>query len=324
MMEKYNLGIDIGGTAVKIGIVTIDGKIVHKWEIPTNKTEQGKHIVKEVWESISTFMHNNSIPLNTIQGMGIGAPGFVNREAGIIYEAVNIGWKNFDLAAQFKTISNLPVFVENDANMAALGEFWRGAGDLAPNMIAITLGTGVGGGVIANGTLLDGVNGTAGEIGHLTVDPNGYLCNCGRHGCLETVASATGIVRQAYETAKKHPSGQINQFIQENKTITTKDIFHLASLGDEDANEIIMYTADVLGLAIANIATVINPEKVLLGGGVSKAGNQFIEPLKKAFKKYALSRISAACEFSIAKLGNDAGIIGASYLVNEKCNANRK
>lgn len=191
-MREIIIGVDIGGTTVKIGFIKENGDILGKWEIPTNISNAGKLIVDDVWNSITTKLTEFSVEKSSVLGLGVGAPGFIDAAIGYVHEAVNIGWKDFNLADQLKEKSGLPVFVENDANVAALGENWTGAGNQAKNLIAVTLGTGVGGGIIVDGTILSGANGMAGEIGHMTVDPAGYPCNCGRSGCLETIVSATG------------------------------------------------------------------------------------------------------------------------------------
>lgn len=317
-MEKFILGIDIGGTTVKIGIVNEDGNIHSKWEIPTNIENQGASIAKDIWSSVQVKLATLKIENESLQGIGIGAPGFIDEETGLVYKAVNIGWENFDLANQFRELADLPVYVANDANVAALGENWVGAGNQANNLIAVTLGTGVGGGIIANGAMISGENGTAGEIGHITIDPEGYECNCGNRGCLETITSATGMVRQAMALIEKHPESELTVHYNKQGSITTKDIFDLANQGDQLSEQIIHHTADVLGFAISNIAVVVNPSKILIGGGVSQAGESFISQIETQFRKYALPRVSEICEFKVAELGNDAGMIGAAYLVKEK------
>jgi glucokinase len=315
MNKNIIVGVDIGGTTVKIGLLKIDGKIIKKWEIETKKSKDGTQVVDDIWDSVLITLTELSIDLEQLLGIGIGAPGFIDGENGYVYEAVNLGWKDFNLADYMSSKSGLPVFVENDANIAVIGENWLGAGNHSKDVIAVTLGTGVGGGIITSGKILNGANGTAGEIGHIIVDTSGYTCNCGRKGCLETIASATGIARQAMKIVKDKPASKLAKVFEENKTINSKDVFELAALGDDDCNQIIDYTADVIGFALANLSITLNPSKILIGGGVSKAGNQLLHPIKKYFTKYALPRISEACELRIAELGNDAGIIGAAYLV---------
>lgn len=314
-MEKVIIGIDIGGTTSKLGILNRQGTILLKWEIPTSKADKGDILVRDIWQSIQSKLTLEQ--KNNILGIGVGAPGFIDGTTGLVYEAVNIGWKNFQLAEQFSQLTKLPVFVENDANIAALGENWVGAGNQVENLIAITLGTGVGSGIIAAGTILNGVNGTAGEIGHITIDPNGYPCNCGRRGCLETVCSATGIVRQAMALAEEKPDSNLAKFIGESGALTAKDVFALAKKGDTLCQTVVEHTGDTLGRTIADLAIIINPSIILIGGGVSKAGDQLLSVIKEAFHKYALPRVSNVCEIKLAQLGNDAGIIGAAYLVEQ-------
>jgi len=316
-MEKVMIGVDIGGTAVKIGFITESGDIITKWEIPTNTANNGLSIVEDVWTSIEDELGQQNILRENLIGMGVGAPGFIDGESGFVYEAVNIGWKGMPLAERFKKISQLPVFAANDANVAALGENWLGAGQQAKNLLAVTLGTGVGGGVIVGGQIVSGESGTAGEIGHITVDTEGAACNCGRIGCLETITSATGIVRQAMKQIKNHPNSDLAAYYQQAGDITAKDIFERAKLGDALCQQIVEHTADILGFVIANVATVINPSKILIGGGVSKAGADFIEQIDHNFNKYALGRIRSICQVTAAQLGNDAGMIGAAFLVKQ-------
>lgn len=317
-MNELLIGIDIGGTSIKVGIIENNGVIIEKWKIPTNISNDGEAIVGDIWNSIVDKIELLNLNNTSITGIGVGAPGFINTDTGFVYEAVNIGWRNVDLANQLGLRSGLPVFIENDANIAVLGENWTGAGNQSKNLIAITLGTGVGGGIIANGTILNGENGMAGELGHIKVEENGYACNCGNHGCLETIASATGIVRQAMEKISAFPDSLLGKTYKENQWISAKDIFELAADGDSISNNIIKYTADILGQLIANMGVIINPSKVLIGGGVSTAGDQLIDEIKTSFEKHALPRVVDACEIKAAQLGNDAGIIGGAFLVLDK------
>lgn len=318
-MDELIIGVDIGGTSVKIGLINYDGKIVYKWEIPTNKDHQGRGIVDDVWNSITETLSKQNIGKRII-GIGVGAPGFVNRKTGIVEEAVNIGWKNFELRDAFHHLSDLPVFIENDANLAALAENWQGSGEQSEDAMFITLGTGVGGGIIVNGEIMNGVNGTAAELGHILVDLNGSRCNCGRTGCLETIASATGIVRQSMDEVSNNPNGALASHYKRHGKLEAKDVFNLAEDGDMASENIIDKTMDVLGLAIANTAVIINPSQIIIGGGVSKAGERLLSKINRSFKKYALPRISECCELRLAELGNDAGIIGAAYLVKKGLN----
>jgi len=317
-VKRYYLGIDIGGTSSKIGIIEEKGTILEKWEIPSKINGQTDQIPKKIWESIKIKLKKYSIDYDQIFGIGAGAPGFINAEKSEVAQAVNLGWIDYPLGRILHKISGLPVYIENDANIAALGENWVGSGAMSKNLIAITLGTGVGGGIIANGQILTGVNGTAGEFGHMTVKKDGYPCNCGRQGCLETIASATGISRIAEERITQFPSSiLVTQFKEKNK-LTSKDVFEAYELEDPCAIEVVNYVTDILGFAISNVAHVINPEEIVIGGGVSKAGKYLLDPIKKAYQKYTLPRTFSGSSFSIASLGNDAGIIGAAFLVKQK------
>lgn len=317
-MVKFIIGLDIGGTSVKIGFIDEQGEVMEKWSIPTNKENEGVSIVSDITHSITGKLNALQMDKQKLIGIGAGAPGFIDVSTGFVYEAVNIGWQNFDLAGELQENFGVPVFISNDANVAVLGENWKGAGRRVRNVIAVTLGTGVGGGIIANGQILGGVNGTAGEIGHITVQPGGYTCNCGRKGCLETIASATGILRQAKDQIRLHPQSDMAAYYREQGDITTKDIFELAGKGEKLSAQILQYTFDLLGRVIANIGLVINPSKILIGGGVSLAGEPMLRMVSNAFEKYALPRVYDVCEVKIAQLGNDAGIIGAAFLVKQK------
>lgn len=317
MEKNIIIGIDIGGTSTKIGFIHNNGEVIYKWEIPTNLQDEGKYIVPEIWESIMSNLERKQINSESIVGIGAGAPGFIDTAKGIVHKAVNIGWVNFKLAELLEQVSNLPVFIGNDANIAALGEHWQGAGKGAYNLIAVTLGTGVGGGIILNGEVVGGANGTAGEIGHMTVDSNGIPCNCGRKGCLETIVSATGIVRQGLDKIKENPNSPLATFYKEENMLTAKDIFTLANEGDSDCEAIVQHTGNLLGFTISNLAIVLNPSKVLIGGGVSKAGDQLLTIIRSSFEAHTLPRTKEICDIEIAQLGNDAGIIGAAYLVKQ-------
>ncbi|WP_163526360.1 ROK family glucokinase [Halobacillus ihumii] len=312
--DKYCFGVDIGGTTIKLAVLSTEGEIIKKWEIPTNKSERGKHIAGDIQEAIEAARSELNIHKSNILGIGVGAPGFINTKTGFIYVAVNIGWEDYDFGNELSELSGYSVWVDNDANLAALGENWLGAGNGAENVIAVTLGTGVGGGIIANGQIISGANGMAAEIGHMTVIPHGGApCNCGKSGCLETETSATAIVRKAKEVLTAFPDSSLNKV----KDMTAKKVFQAAADDDPGAKKVLESVTDTLGLAIANLAIAVNPNKIIIGGGVSKAGAQLLTPLKETFQLYALPRTIKACTFEIAELGNDAGVIGGAYLVKE-------
>ncbi len=319
MSEKWYVGIDVGGTTVKMAFISQEGDLLKKWEIPTNTSDGGKQIPTDIAQSITEKLDELNEPSNRLLAIGMGAPGFIEMETGYIYLAVNIGWRDFHLRELLETETNLPVVVDNDANIAALGEMWRGAGGEAENILFVTLGTGVGGGIVANGQILHGANGMAGEIGHITSIPEGGApCNCGKTGCLETIASATGIVRTATEGLKAHPDSSLQAIYLKNGALTAKDVFEAVNAGDAWAQQVLDHTAFYLGLALANLSNSINPDKIVIGGGVSKAGNALIEPLVKHFNTFALERVAEGTEFKIATLGNDAGVIGGAWLAKQK------
>jgi glucokinase len=317
-MNKYILALDIGGTSVKLGLLSESGRVIYKWSIPTNKKESGKYILSECWESVLDRCNKYNIKHSELLGIGVGIPGYVKPKSGFIHEAINIGWKKKQIASELVELTALPVAIENDANLVALGEHWKGAGKGIDHILAVTLGTGVGGGVISNGELVNGINGMAGEIGHIIVDTSGSLCNCGNIGCLETVASATGIVRQAMEIIKGNPNSMLARFYQENENLTSRDVFTLASCGDFYAQKIIDRVAYALGNTFAMVGLTINPEKIVIGGGVAEAGESFRTQIDSYFRKFANPLVKEKCEITFATLGNDAGLVGAAILLMQK------
>ncbi|WP_349407808.1 ROK family glucokinase [Pseudalkalibacillus sp. SCS-8] len=316
MKEKIAVGVDLGGTTIKMAFVDESGNMIEKWHIPTDITDGGRNIANHIGASIKDKLKDTDLEISSIEGIGIGAPGFINLENGFIYKAVNLGWENYPLKDDLEGITGLPVFVDNDANIAALGEMWKGAGNQAANLICITLGTGIGGGIILDGEILHGANGMAGEIGHITsITSGGAPCNCGKTGCLETIASATGIARIATEGLSDHPESALHQRLDGKERLTAEDVFISAADGDEWSNEVIRTICHHLGLAIANLSNGLNPSKIVIGGGVSKAGDQLLKPLKEVFAQFALPRVYEATDFAIASLGNDAGVVGAAKLL---------
>ncbi|EIJ78860.1 glucokinase [Bacillus methanolicus PB1] len=321
MAEKWIAGVDLGGTTTKLAFISINGEILYKWEIPTDKSESGKKITTNIAKTIDQKLDELGQPKSKLIGIGMGAPGPVNLTTGIIYEAINLGWENdYPLKDLLEAQTSLPAVIDNDANCAALGEMWKGAGNGAKDLVCVTLGTGVGGGVIANGDIVQGISGAAGEIGHIPSIPvGGVPCNCGKTGCLETIASATGIVRIANEKlAENENTGELAERKAQKGAITAKDVFDCARNQDPLANEIIGEVAYHLGLALASSANTLNPQKIVLGGGVSKAGEVLLKPVKDYFKKFAFPRVAVSTEILLATLGNDAGVIGAAWLVKNK------
>lgn len=321
MSEKWIVGVDLGGTTTKLAFINSYGEIIHKWEIATDISNGGKNIIINIAKAIDEKLLSLEVNKDKLIGIGMGAPGPVNTKTGVIYNAVNLGWKNhFPLKDLLEVETSLQAVIDNDANCAALGEMWKGAGNGAKDIVCVTLGTGVGGGVITNGQIVQGISGAAGEIGHITSMPvNGAPCNCGKKGCLETIASATGIVRLALEKLNNGlTQGELYDHYQSQGTVTAKNVFDSARNGDKTAQNIIDEVAFHLGLVLANIGNTLNPEKIVLGGGVSRAGEVLLNPIKENFDRFSFPRVKESTEIAIATLGNDAGVIGAAWLIKNK------
>lgn len=320
-MSKKLLGIDLGGTTIKFGILTLEGEVQEKWAIETNTLENGRHIVSDIVESLKHRLSLYGLTKDDFLGIGMGSPGAVDRTSKTVTGAFNLNWADTqEVGSVIEKEVGIPFFIDNDANVAALGERWVGAGANSPDVVFVTLGTGVGGGVIADGNLIHGVAGAGGEIGHMIVDPeNGFTCTCGNKGCLETVASATGVVRVARQLAEQYEgSSAIKAAIDNGDTVTSKDIFIAAEDGDKFANSVVERVSRYLGLAAANISNILNPDSVVIGGGVSAAGEFLRSRVEKYFVTFAFPQVKKSTKIKIAELGNDAGIIGAASLANQQ------
>ncbi|HEO6078265.1 TPA: ROK family glucokinase [Streptococcus agalactiae] len=320
-MSKKLLGIDLGGTTIKFGILTLEGEVQEKWAIETNTLENGRHIVSDIVESLKHRLSLYGLTKDDFLGIGMGSPGAVDRTSKTVTGAFNLNWADTqEVGSVIEKEVGIPFFIDNDANVAALGERWVGAGANNPDVVFVTLGTGVGGGVIADGNLIHGVAGAGGEIGHMIVDPeNGFTCTCGNKGCLETVASATGVVRVARQLAEQYEgSSAIKAAIDNGDTVTSKDIFIAAEDGDKFANSVVERVSRYLGLAAANISNILNPDSVVIGGGVSVAGEFLRSRVEKYFVTFAFPQVKKSTKIKIAELGNDAGIIGAASLANQQ------
>lgn len=311
VMKKYAFGVDIGGTTCKIGFFETTGVLLDKWEIHTDTENGGANILSDVARAIDNKLAQEGISKSDVQGIGVGVPGPVT-SAGIVNRCVNLGWGKTNVAEVLGSLTGLLVRVGNDANVAALGEMWQGGAKGAEDVIVVTLGTGVGGGVIVNGRIVAGFNGAGGEIGHITVNPDEIeACNCGQYGCLEQYTSATGIVRVAKRKLAKtdEPTG-----LRKYEPLTAKDVFDEAKAGDEIALGLVDEVCEILGSALSNIACVVNPEVIVIGGGVSKAGAILIDCIQKHFVETAFNECRNA-RFAAAQLGNDAGMYGCVKLL---------
>lgn len=310
-MSKYAFGVDIGGTTVKLGLFDKGGCVLDKWEIPTVKDNEGTSILPDVAESILTKMEEKNIHMEDIAGIGVGVPGAVDDAGTAVSGAVNLGWGVFNIPKVLSAYLDVPVKAANDANVAAFGEMWQGGGKGYDNMVAVTLGTGVGGGIIVGGKILTGATGAGGEIGHMHVeDAETEVCGCKNKGCLEQYASATGIVR----LAKRRLAKDDKPSILRGGEVSAKTVFDAVKAGDEVAIEIAEQFGEYLGKGLANVAAVVNPEIFVIGGGVSKAGEILLSYVEPVFQKYAFVACKGA-KFALATLGNDAGIYGAAGLI---------
>lgn len=310
-MAKYVFGVDVGGTTVKLGLFDTDGNVLDKWEIPTRTENGGANILPDIAASIRDKMSEKAIENSDVAGVGVGAPGPVDGN-GIIHKAVNLGWGEMNLKKELTALlDGMRVEGGNDANVAALGEMWKGGGQGHKDIVAVTLGTGVGGGIIINGKILTGATGSGGEIGHIHVeDCETDACGCGNYGCLEEYASATGITRLAN---RKLQSCDKDSLLRQGE-VSAKTVFDAVKAGDELAIEIAQQFGDYLGKGLAVIAGVVNPEIFVIGGGVSKAGEVLFEYIRPAFEKTVFHGCKDT-EFALATLGNDAGIYGAAKMV---------
>lgn len=310
-MSKYAFGVDLGGTTVKLGFFTTSGELKDKWEIPTVKDDGGKKILPDIAKSVLDKIEENKIDKSDVVGVGIGVPGPVDAD-GFCNKAVNLNWTEyFDLEGTLHKLTGLHVKGGNDANVAALGEAFKGAAEGCKEVIMVTLGTGVGGGVITGGKVLVGFNGAGGEIGHIHINDNETVaCGCGNKGCLEQYASATGITRLANEALAASDTPSV---LREGE-VSAKSVFDALKTGDKLAEEIVEKFGEYLGKGLAAVACVTNPEVFVIGGGVSKAGDILLPYIEKNYKKYVF-HASRDTKFVIATLGNDAGIYGAAKLV---------
>ena len=315
-MERYGFGIDLGGTTCKLGLFQVDGTLMEKWEIPTDTRENGKNVLPDIAASVEEKIRQHHISREQIIGAGIGVPGAVNNE-GVVNRCINLGWGIVPVSKELSSLLSVPVYTANDANVAALGEAWKGSGNGYSSIAMITLGTGIGGGVVLDGQIINGFHGAAGELGHIVVNPEEQdACNCGNHGCIEQYASATGIVRQA---RKQLAESSVDSVLRKEQDLSAKSVFDAAKAGDVLAKKIAEEVCDMLGRVIGTICNVINPEAVIIGGGVSRAGDILLELVQEGFRN-SVYHASRDTVIRLASLGNDAGIYGAMKLLLNKDN----
>lgn len=310
-MEKFVFGIDLGGTTVKLGLLSVEGVLQEKWEIPTRTENGGEKILPDIAASVKEKMAALNITAAQVLGAGLGVPGAV-LEDRYVEPCVNLNGWGGDVAGMLSELCGFPVKAANDANAAALGEMWRGGGEGCDNVVFVTLGTGVGGGIIVGGKLLSGVHGAAGELGHIKVNPHETeCCGCGKKGCLEQYASATGIVREANRLLK---ASDVPSALRSLEKVTAKDVFDYAKQGDAMAKDVVAFFGETLGRALSIVSCVCDPEVFVIGGGVSAAGQVILDVVAESFVRNAFPA-SEGTRFTLAKLGNDAGVYGAARLI---------
>ena len=311
MTKKYAFGVDIGGTTVKMGLFDEEGTVLEKWEIPTNTENHGSAVLPDIAAEIEAKLAEKNIAKEDVCGIGVGVPGPVDRHGNVL-RCVNLGWSEFNVEETLGEMTGLKVCAGNDANVAALGEMWKGGGKGHESIVMVTLGTGVGGGVIIDGHILAGANGAAGEIGHMPVNKHETeCCGCGKKGCLEQYASATGIARMARQ---KLAQTERETMLRDIPDVTAKDVFDAAKSGDAVGLELVEELGERLGTALARIGAVCNPEAFVIGGGVSKAGTILTDVITKYYREIAFHAITDT-PIVLAELGNDAGIYGGVRMV---------
>ncbi|MBZ4687452.1 MAG: glcK [Clostridiales bacterium] len=312
------LSFDLGGTNIKAGIIDKMGNIIIKQSLPTAENKDVDEILQQFIEISKTLLAKAKLNQQEIQGVGVGLPGFIEADKGLVIKAPNLGWENIHIKQNLEGLLPYPVFLSNDANAAALGEMWKGAGQGCKDLLCLTLGTGVGGGVIIGGQIYNGRYGLAGEIGHFQVNPHeGRKCNCAKIGCLETESSASALIFYGECAVKKGEKTVLAEIMKKKKKLTGRDVTETALHGDKVALEIITNAAYYLGFALANIYTVVAPQKIIIGGGLAGAGDILFKPIIKWFNNFSFENIKGEEIIFPAKLGNDAGIVGLAKLIEQ-------
>ncbi|MFD2671001.1 ROK family glucokinase [Marinicrinis sediminis] len=310
MMEKIYIGVDLGGTTVKVGICNPAGDLMHKFEGPTGVEHGTEAIIDNIVKYVKELVAESAYSWEQVEGIGAGIPGFMDMESGVVKLSPNLGFRDTPVKQMLEDRLGKQVTINNDANVAALGEAWAGAGKGLKNVVCFTLGTGVGGGIIIDGKIYEG-SGMAGELGHMAIIPDleAIQCNCGQRGCLETVSSATGIIRMAVDAVKRGDRTSLSSL----EFITAKDVFDAAKQGDDAAIRIVQRASFYLGKAMVLTSVILNPQRYIIGGGVSKAGDFLFQALREHYKTMAPPTFGDM-EIVPAVLGNDAGMIGAAGL----------
>lgn len=321
-MSPFIIGIDLGGTSAKFGLFDSSLNSLKQWRIPTHSENGGKQIIPDMIESLQEVLNQENRQLADCLGIGIGSPGSIHRDEGMVVGAYNLGWDTpvYVRKQLQEAFPEINVVIDNDANVAALGEFEKGAGEGADTLVMVTLGTGVGGGVIANGRLITG-KGAAGEIGHMVVNTNedAFMCTCGKRGCIETIASATGIANTALARVETYTgTSPLAEEIRAGKCADARMVFDSAKSGDDFAECIVSETMRYLGITLSQVSCVLDPDRIVIGGGVAEAGEYLLKHIEPTLRENTFAQIREGLELKLATLGNDAGLLGAAALVTKE------
>jgi len=313
-MADLVLGIDLGGTAIKTALVTSDRKVLAKASRPTEADKGLESVLQAMTVGAHEVLEQAQVSMSDVIAAGIGAPGPMNWETGMVFSPPNLpGWKNVPLAERMSSLLGVPCYVDNDGNLACYGEFWMGAGQGSQNMCALTLGTGVGGGVVVGGNLVHGIDGTAGEVGHMKVERDGRTCGCGAQGCLEAYGSVSGMITTAQEKLSNGEPSILRDLCGGNESIITgKMISDAAQQGDAIALDVLQETGVWLGVGISSLINLLNPEKIVLCGGMIAAGEALLEPIRKTALQRSFDVPGIRAEIVTAALGSDSGVLGAA------------
>lgn len=309
-MESYVVGIDLGGTKIKGIVVDMKGNIISESTVPTNAADGEEAVFDRILFVIDNVINKSKKSIKEINAIGIGSPGPLDPKKGILYKTVNLPFTYFELVKPIREKYGIPAFLDNDANVAAIGEYMFGAGRGTKNIVYVTVSTGVGGGAIINGAIYRGNTGNALEIGHVTLKEDGPLCNCGNYGCLEALASGTGIARHARRALEQGKESSLNKY----ENITSYEVFKEAEDGDKVAKEILDYCLNYLGIGIANLIHTFDPEMIIIGGGVTKAGHIVFDKIQEVVNKRCMKVMAEACKIVPAELAGDSGAMGAAAL----------
>lgn len=324
MSDRFIVGVDLGGTSINVGVVPFDGgRVLGMRSAPTLADRGPKSVVDRmvalIREAIRDAGREAGVPIEQVVGVGLGSPGPLDRETGTVIDTPNLGWRNFPLRDLISNAVGLEAELDNDANAAALGEWWQGAGRDVRTLLGLTLGTGIGGGIVLDGRVFHGASDVAGEVGHMTIDSTGRRCNCGNYGCLEAYASGPAIAARAVEGLQSGEPSLLPTMVEgELSRITAETVYEAIVAGDEYSRHVMRDTARFLGTGIANLINILNPEMVVISGGVTRAGDHLLEPLRAEVRRRAFRHAADRCRIVTSELGSMAGVIGAAYMFRQE------